>query len=457
MAGGVFQPAGYRGPGGSWWVLAVLGWLTGLVLVGHARAADGHGSHGAGPQPGAGVAPKQGSAHQPVGATVEELIALALKSNPEVAAAALEADAAEAAAQGAGSLRDPKLVVEFKDIARATPGYEPSRIGTTIYGVRQELPFWGKRGLRREIALAASREASWDRETAVAELVARVKVIYFQYHQAHLEGDENRALMPVLDSLVQAAQLRYGQGMAQQGEVVGAELQRAAVESELARIDADRRKARFRLNALLRRPADAPLVEQPHPRPLPPPGRLDPEGLAARAKAHNPGLQALRARLQGADQRVRLAERNWYPDAEVGVGVMEKYGVVSGYEAMVAVNLPLQWEAKRADEREAAGRAGAARERLAAREHQVEAAVHEAYWNLETARRQEGIVLGSALPQARIGLESALRKYEVGQGEFAGVLEGIQRLRATQVERLRLQAEQQASLAELEQLVGGDL
>lgn len=419
-------------------------WAVMLVLWAGGAQAGGHGQHGA-------------SHPQAVGATVDELITLVKQLNPELAAAALEADAAAARAAGAGRLMDPKLLVEFKDIGRNAPSYTPRRIGDTIYSLRQELPFWGKRGLQREIAEADSQQAQRLRERVEADLIARVKVVYFLYHQAHLEGDQNRALLPVVGDVVQASQLRYAQGMASQQESISAELQRATLQSELVRIDADRRKARFRLNALLRRPAEAPLVEEPHPRPIPPAAKLQPALLAERAKERNPELRALRAALRGADKRVDLAGKQFWPDAEVGVGVMERNGVVDGYEAMAQINIPLQWDAKRADQREARANAAAQRERIAALEYQVEAAVHEACLELETARRQEKILQGTSLPQADTGLQAAVKGYEVGKADFNQVLDSVQRLRNTQVLQLRTQLAQQTSLAELEKLLGEDL
>ena len=66
-----------------------------------------------------------------------------------------EAQAAQERIEPAGALMDPKVQIEWRDITKmgeqgAT--LSPSRVGSTKYLLMQDLPWYGKRDLKREIA-----------------------------------------------------------------------------------------------------------------------------------------------------------------------------------------------------------------------------------------------------------------------------------------------------------------
>ncbi|MEO5362377.1 MAG: TolC family protein [Magnetococcus sp. DMHC-8] len=393
-----------------------------------------------------------------VGASVEELLVLARQLNPELAAAALDAEAAQARAEGADALPDPKLQFTFDDIIENSAGW-PGRVTTYKYTLQQEIPGWGKRGLKREIAEAESREMAGQREEQLAEVAMKVKIAYADYHRVHLSMDQLDELIRVMRVLVEFARFRYAQGLGLQQEATSAEAERGALTVERVRLEKERHRIRARLNGLIARPPDAPLVEHPHLRPMPPPAELAYGLLLARVQEANPALQMGRARLDAAEGGTRLAARNVLPDLEVGFGVVERRdeGAQDGYEAMVRINLPWPSDWRRAQGREAVAKHQAATERLAAARLRVESGLREAVLSLEEARQVEQVTRDTLLPQARIALQSSLRGYETGAIESVTVLDAVQRLKKFQIELVRSQFEQQVRLAEIERLVGGEL
>lgn len=408
-------------------------------------AEDGHG-------------PRHGGA---VGATVDELIVIAREMNPELQVMALEAAAAAAKVEGAGSLMDPKIQVAFEDWGKNRQGGDlpiTSTSGTTKkIRVFQELPFWGKRDLRREIAEAGARKASVLKRAVENELVAKVKVAYAEYHQAHMAIDVAKNLRVRMDTLAKLARARYGQALGGQQEVTRAEVEKSLLDTEIARMEAERRNARVRINRLLNRDLGAPLVEEPHPRPVPPAETMDVAALTDRAQRANPQVAAEDAAIEGADRGVALAEKSWYPDFEVGAGAVRREGDIMSYEAMVTMNVPLQWGLRQSEIGEAKAMSAAARQRRRAREVEIGNEVHEAFWSLEAARKVEKILVEGALPQAEIGFLAASKSYELGRAEMLDVLMSEQQLWKTNIDLLKVRLDQQMRLAELEKLIGGDL
>ncbi len=398
-------------------------------------------------------------AGEKIGTSVEELLDIVYQMNPELAAMALEADAAAARAEAADSLPDPKFILRYDEWPRASPGYAPSisRLGTMKYQLTQELSLGGKREAKREQALAEHRGSQSQRQATALELAMRVKIVYAEYHQAQMAIQQLGTVKGIVSRLGQFALSRYGQGLGTQLDSIQAELERKELESELVRMKLERRQAGIRLNALLNRPADAPLVERPKLRPVPPAARIDATSLVIRARQANPGLQGQHAKIDAADRGRDLADRSWYPDLELGVGVVQKAGRLDSYEAMLGVNIPLQWGLREAQQSEATAIASAARTRLVQAERQLESDLHQATASFQAAEVRENILRTGLLPLAETALQSATKAYELGLSEFMVVLEAERRLRNSHLDHLKIQLEQQARLAEIERLIGGDL
>src|SRR5713101_5043329 len=109
------------------------------------------------------------------GATAAELIALARQLSPELAAAALTADAAIARITSAGALPDPTLRVDADNLDQRNISMNGP---TTIYRLMQEFPLWGKLDLKRDMAGFDATAAHYRRQGAELELIARIKSVF---------------------------------------------------------------------------------------------------------------------------------------------------------------------------------------------------------------------------------------------------------------------------------------
>jgi cobalt-zinc-cadmium efflux system outer membrane protein len=82
---------------------------------------------------------------QAPGATLDEVLAIARRLSPDLAARALDTEAAQARVAIAGSLADPTLRITSDEIDR-TSGPRQNKM---FFTVEQEFPLWGKLDLRR--------------------------------------------------------------------------------------------------------------------------------------------------------------------------------------------------------------------------------------------------------------------------------------------------------------------
>ena len=396
----------------------------------------------------------------PLGAGVESLLDYARARNPEYAAMRFEAEAATERIAPAGALPDPRLRTEFRDITRMgeqNPTLLPARTGSTRYLVMQDLPWLGKRDLKREIAELDARGAEGRATVTWTELATRIKTAHAQLQYVHRSEQLTREILDLMVRLEKIAQVRYAGGLAAQQDVIRAQVEQTGMKSELLALENESRQLQARINALLARPAAAPLAAPLRLRTLPAPAKLDPAALEERVRARNPQLFADEARIRSAEKSRELAYKNRYPDFTLGISPIQYQSAVREWELMVELNLPLQQSSRRAQEREAEAMLSAARARRDATANDVLGELAGSLSAFDAARRTEALAATSLLPQAELAFKSAIAGYETGKVDFATLLDAQRQIRLARQSRLKAQAEAQMKLAEIERLVGEDL
>lgn len=406
-------------------------------------------------EPAAGIV----SPPQSPGARVEELLAIAREMNPEVAAASLESEAALARVDAAGRWPDPVFKTEFRDIGRQRDSARPDELARVEYRIEQTVPLWGKLSLRQDVARARAGSARETQRATELAVAARMKTVFAEYFAAFAGWRLTRDLDSTVATLVKVTQSRYAQGLAEQEDVVRAELERTRLRTELIRFEADQRQTAARLNALLDRGEGAPLAAPEALRPIPE-GASRLSELLEQGRTDNPAIGAARSQIEAAEGDEALVRKSWYPDVTLGVAFqqfVDQGGRSPGYEAMIGVEVPLQWGLREAWQREAAANRAAAHKRHRAADASVQGELAEAYWSLDGSRRTAQLLEGVQLPQARLAFQAALRGYEQGRSSMNTVLDTEQRVYETMLRLLAVQVEQQARLAEIERLIGRDL
>ncbi len=412
--------------------------IVAAALGGHARAADA-----------------------PLGRSIDELLARAREVNPELAAMRAEAEAASERVQPAGALADPMLRMELMDITNRESGGStsllPNRVGSTKYTIAQMLPWWGKRDLKRAVAQAQANQARGRRDAALTELLARVKMTYAMYYANARSERIVGEIIGLATQMERIAQVRYASGLVPQQDVIRAQVELTAMQTELVMLDNERRQLRARMNALLLRPAGAPLAEPERLRALPHPAKLEAARLEERVKSGNPLLFAQEAQIDAAERNRELVLKERFPDVTVGVSPMQMGNRLERWEVMFEVNIPLQQQSRRSMERESERMLDAARARLAAAQAQLLSDLAEQMSGLDAALRLERLAADNLAPQSELTFTAALAGYETGKVDFATLLDAQRQIRKARLDALKAQAEQQVRLAEIERLIGEDL
>ncbi|HSD29214.1 MAG TPA: TolC family protein [Vicinamibacteria bacterium] len=379
---------------------------------------------------------------------LESLVAEALAQNPDLQALREASAAAGTRPAQAGALADPMVSVLY-----VNDGWSPSlgeREMTTLgFMASQELPWPGKRDLRRRIAaqeMVPSAERLERQRLAVAAGVRRAfwNLVLAEESRAVLRDEEE-----VWKEAEGVARARYAVGQGAQQDVLRAQVEITRFEQLRAQLQAEIEAREAELSRLVGREVTRDSVSgvrlalRPEPREL--------ATLQAEAEASLPELRAGGAGVERGRLAVELAQRDFKPDFTVQAGYMNRAGLDPMWQAGVGVSLPLSRGRRRAAVAEAEADRRSAGLQLEALRAQVRFRTREREAQLRAAERMATVYADGLLPQARLSYEASIASYQAGKVPFLTVLEALSTLYRDRIDHLRVLAAHErikASIAE---------
>ncbi len=408
------------------------------------------------------AAPSGEVAAEAAAPALEALVAEAVAKSAELAALGQRIAAAEASAAPAGALPDPMASIAISNVPVDGIELDRTPMSGISLGVSQGVPAGAKRRLRRratEEEAEALRARYEDRRNDVVRRVKRAYIEVQYLDEAVAIAEENKGLA---EDFLATAEARYATGKGLQQDVFRAQVRLSRMIDILVALREGRAAAATRLNKLLYRPAAQPLPRLPAIAVSE--VEVTGESLGERAEVENPGLEERRVRVEQARTRERLAEAGIRPDLNLGVNYRIRESVpmdpvrgVDFWSVSVGMSLPWVYRKEKVDQEVEAGvaRREAAGQDLEAMRNELLARVEELV--IETMREEEQIALldTGLLPQAEGALASSRAAYATGQVEFLTLLDNQMNLYNLELQRVRLMADHERDLAELEYAVGG--
>lgn len=391
---------------------------------------------------------------------LDELVARARVSNPDVRAMRSRYEAAAERVPQAGALDDPMLMLGFMGVEVENFAFDRIPMTTKDIGISQKVPFYGKRGLREKAASYEYDAARAEYEETLLSVGAEVKKAYFElwYIARALATVEKNMLLA--DALAEVAQTRYSVGKGPFGDVLKARLEQTGLVDRKLELKKDERTMRAMLGALT---GGAPVEGGVSDYELTTVG-LEGEPLVLRAAGARPSVIAAEARMKKGDAMVELANKQFYPDFEASVRYSQTDTLNTGMRqsdrisAQITVNLPV-WRHSKLEPgvREAAAERAMAGEQRESELTRIRYRVESLLGELEQADRTMKLYRDVAIPQATESLDALLASYEVGGSDFMAVIDARRMLYEYELGYYRAMASHEKSAVELEAVVGGKL
>jgi outer membrane protein TolC len=220
------------------------------LLAALAVAASGARLAAAGPAEGTGEA--AASAELKLDALVNQ----ALERNARLAALRARWEAMREMPAQAEALANPMFMYGGMDM---TDGGRFPDTGEKRFSVSQKLPWFGKRGRRGALAAREAEIMRREYEAMALDVVMTAKERYFDLYAVHQSLAIVEAEIAVLKGMESIAETKYATGEASQQDVLKAQSEATMLKARLLELQARDVTSKAELNALLNRPADAPL------------------------------------------------------------------------------------------------------------------------------------------------------------------------------------------------------
>ena len=387
------------------------------------------------------------------------LVAEALRNNPELRAAAKEAEAAEQRVRPAGALEDPMLEAGFLNLPTQPLRFNREDMTMKMLGLSQKLPYPGKRALREQVAAKEAETLKYGLGETSNRVVREVKVAYYDLALTDETVRLLKSNRQILEQFLRVAESRYAVGQAAQADVLKAQSQIGRMNEELLRMERERPVTEAELARLLgRRADDAPIaVELPGLRDI----ALNLEALQQTALHQRPQLLGLQSAVERSTRAVDLARTEKQPDFDVRFSYGQRDKNPLGeprqdvFSLTVAMNLPV-WRADKIEPRIAEAQAlrDQALDMQQAQENDVLAKLRQQVATAEQSRKSVILYETGILPQARLAVEAALAAYRVSRVDVLMLLDSQMTVFGYEISRAKEQVNFNKALAEIELLTG---
>ncbi|MEX1256212.1 MAG: TolC family protein [Gemmatimonadota bacterium] len=415
------------------------------------------------------------------------LLAEAVANNPEIRAAERAAEAVRARVPQAGALPDPMVGVGFMNVPITDPSLGREMMTMTRLQLEGQFPWPGKLGLQEEVARLRAEAAQWEVARVRDEVVAEVKSAYFEVYFVDRAIEVTSRNEGLIAAFAQLTSAQYGVGTGSQSDVLKAQVERTRLANQVVALHERRRSTVARLNALLARPTDTPLLAGDIPEnvgaaavlgggeearfvssalsglsqgggPEQDPTIPSAADLQRLALEHNPMIQAHVQRVAAQEQAVSLARKAELPDFQVSIAYSRRPDFGDFVDLMVSAPLPL-FAGRKQDQGVAEEAAVLAEEE--ARHHamvnDLNAEIESLVAGLVRGREQILLLNEGILPQARASLPSATAAYRVGRVDFLTLLDAQVTLYQHELDYHRLLADFARDVARLERAVGTEV
>src|SRR5438445_6561164 len=188
----------------------------------------------------------------PKGLSLPDLVREALDHNPEVQMAVRTLEAKGARVAQAAALPDPMLMYGVINEGRPVPFQTLGKrdFSEAYVGVSQDLPFPGKRRLRKAAAQEEVEAAQSAYEGAQRRVAADVAEAYYDLYATHAGLDLVEESARLLDQLIKVAHTRLSVGQTSQQDVLDAEVEMSRLEERRIELAARRAILEQRLRSL---------------------------------------------------------------------------------------------------------------------------------------------------------------------------------------------------------------
>ena len=408
----------------------------------------------------------ESSAAAQSGLNAEQLVEIAIESNPQVKAARARWDAAQHQILQNYAPADPVFTYSNVDSRRGI-----GQAGEHTHEVSESFQFPGKALLQADQAKRTALIARLAYDAAIRDLRAAVVAGYYQVLLDESLIGVNRGNIAALKQVLQVTQVAYSANQVTQADFISSEFDLAQAEQQGHQYETSRANDLVILNQLLHRPPSAPLEldRSMHLEPI----KLPIDTLVDMATRIRQEILQTALAERNSNTALELAKMEYLPDFTVAYSfdywLINSFapsqtltgnlvGSTQTHSFSVGFNLPVFfWIKQREDVKSAEYALQAARDDLSTIRSQTEANVTQLLRSAQLAYETSQLYSKSLIPLAQQDFRVALIAYQSNKLQFVELSGALQRSYAANVNYLQAANQFIAGRVALEQAIGAPL
>ena len=394
---------------------------------------------------------------------LDSLIQTSIQISPKIRMLKAKRNAAYSRIDQNSNLPDPVLSLGLRNIPTNSFSFDQDPMTQTAIGLSQMFPFPGKLSAIEEAAaidtLIIDQEI-YDTENGIRQMVTKQYYNLNYFRRAVFYAEESKKL---LKDIADVVSVKYSVSTASQQNLVMVQLAITKTSEKIDDLKGKEKSALAELNAFLLRDANmnikTELIDEIK--------TVDTNvyDLDALAKSNRPYLKGIQLSEERAGLKLKVAEREFYPNIRLGVNYSFRQDLVNStmggtdlFTVALGISLPLNYGGKySAKEQEAIYLQQFHSEQYSSALQFLDGRFGSALADLESLEERIKLFEEGLLPQAVQNLNSTLASYQVNEVDFINVIDAQDQLFKIETNLYKLKTDYLKQIADLEFLVGTSL
>ena len=394
---------------------------------------------------------------------LDQMIEQAILLSPKIKMLEAKRNAAYSRIDQNSNLPDPVLILGLRNIPTNSFSFDQDPMTQKAIGLSQMFPFPGKLSAIEEATaidtLIIDQEIN-DTENGIRQMVTKQYYNLNYFRRAIFYAEESKKL---LRDIADVVSVKYSVSTASQQNLVKVQLELTRIDEKIAEIVSKEKSTLSELNAFLLRDAKTDIKTELI-------GEiktvnLNAQELNALARSNRPLLKGIRLSEDRAGLKLKVAEREFYPDISLGVNYSFRQNLVNStmggtdlFTIALGISLPLNYGGKyTAKEQEAISLQEFHSEQYSSALQFLDGRFGSAIADLESLEERIKLFEEGLLPQAAQNLNSTLAGYQVNEVDFINVIDAQDLLFKIETNLYKLKTDYLKLIADLEFLVGTNL
>lgn len=350
----------------------------------------------------------------------DQAVASALENNPGLAAVERQIEAAQARRLQADGFDPPTLFWNFEE----ANNLKPNRFGNQILGIEQNIPWFGVRRARKQVADLDIQVAQAMRTRARQRLTARVEKTYDRVLVAQAVQTLLAQMVKLTEEAVEISRTRFKSGGGQYVDLMRTRLRHSQLQNELRNAETVANQEQRELNQLLGAGGAATqLGDTLQYTPVP----VEREIWLSRLEQEGATWVLLQRREQQAQLQFQAIRQGRYPELSLGVGrqrVTDGTNNNDAWAGRIGLTFPIPGSDRQNGlEGEALAEAAALKNNAAAQRLQAHARLNQRLDESQTFDKQLRQYRDVMLPDAEDQLQAAQQEYRVRRIDALNLLD----------------------------------